>query len=158
MKYEPIDMNEYLRFILHNFSFDNTYQADRVLKKHYETAFEIFDHRTKSTKGLRPWSGMAALDNNLPDKTVVSNLIDEYNDCGVKEVLNMTFLEYINLPKTVAEEIRHKARSIHHKMQHEQQLIQSENERMLKAAASGPPKNSPGANPMGSRQARTKDM
>lgn len=107
-----MDMDSYLKFILFNFSFENIYQADRVLKKHYETVFEIFDHRPKSTKGKRPWSGMAALENNIPEKDPLPNLIDEFYQSGILKVLGMTFLEYIQLPRTVAEGLREDRKSV----------------------------------------------
>ncbi len=149
-------MQEYIRFILHNFSFENTVQADMVLKKHYETVFEIFDHRIKSTQGRRPWSGIAALPNNTPEKNPIANIVDEYYESGIKDILGITFFEYIRIPRTVAEGLCEKTRAIKKRLKDEETESASSSDAILKKLL-GDSNRSPGANPALARSGRHKE-
>lgn len=144
-RYENMDLDAYINFILHNFSFINSFDADKILKKHYETTFEIFDHRPAHQVVKRPMSGMAALPNNTPEKNPISNLVDEYHSLGIKDILGISFFEYMLIPRTLIEDIKEKVNAIKARMEAEQSNSDSATRELLKSLQS--PTKSPGANP-----------
>lgn len=150
-----MDMGAYIDYILHNFSFSTRFHADRVLKMHYETTFEIFDHRPKSQAVFRPLSGMAALPNNTPEKNPIANIVDEYYHSGVKEILGISFLEYLQIPRTLLEDIKEKVKTIKATIEAEQSGSDAAMKELLKGLQSTP--KSPGANPAMARPGKPKD-
>lgn len=136
-------MDAYLQGIIYTFGFDNHYQADRTLKKHYETTFGIFDHRTVSTKGRRPLSGMAALPGNtIGADYITEHLIDSYDKNGIYDVLKMSFREYCLLTPYEMKRINKKCLSI--KTRKEREESNTNNAQLAefnKIAGGKPPKN-----------------
>lgn len=78
----------------------NAVQADRVLKKHYETVFGIYDHRVIPGKVVRPLSGQAALPGNTyDDDRYLSDIIEEYSDAWIYELTKKSLDEYMSLSR-----------------------------------------------------------
>lgn len=108
-----IDRNAYLAGILDNFSFDNWYQADRVLKKHYETTFGIFNHRDPDVRQNRPHAGAAVLPGNICSKSFVAEfLINDYRESGFQDILKMSFTEYCQIPQYLLSEMKESVQKI----------------------------------------------
>lgn len=97
---EPIDLKVYTKFIIREFAFNTWYQADRVLKKHYETIFGIFDHRTTPETAKRPFLGQAALEGNTlgSDEGLILFLTD-YERKGIEAHTKMSFEKYLTLSR-----------------------------------------------------------
>lgn len=98
---------------------------------------------------------MAALPNNTPEKNAIANMVDEYHHCGIKDILGMSFMEYIMLPKTIAEDIREKVKAIKTAIDSEQSSTDAATKKLLDSLAS--PTKSPGANPAMTRPGKPKD-
>lgn len=146
----PIDLDQYLNYILENFRFSSMFQADRVLKKHYETVFGVFDHRPVSTKNLRPLSGQAILEgNDIGENYEFNNLLDQYEDLDIYNYTKLTFSEYCTLSPDQMKQLRVKADARKRRLEAAQHAAAEESQRaanalqnQLKASSS-----SPGANP-----------
>lgn len=82
-------------------------------------------------------------------------MVDEYHHCGIKDILGMSFMEYIMLPKTIAEDIREKVKAIKTAIDSEQSSTDAATKKLLDSLAS--PTKSPGANPAMTRPGKPKD-
>lgn len=95
-----IDLGSYMQYIVESFSFENWVHADRVLKKHYETVFSIYDHRSMKGRAPRPFSGQAALPSNLIDDDIYfRDIIEEYHESGIYDIARMELNEYLFLSR-----------------------------------------------------------
>ena len=77
----------------------------------YETQYGIFDH----TQPLKHKPMSAIEFNPAYDSFKVSPLIDiiaRYEENSISDVLHMTFLEYINLPRHITQLLDEQARAI----------------------------------------------
>lgn len=127
-----IDLTEYINWILANFKFNNYWEADRVLKKHYETVFGIFDHRASQVGSTRPWSGMAHLPGNSLGKYYdIEYLIDKYEENGIWDILHIDFHEYITYPPIKMKELDDKCRTIKDRKAKKKEEEEAEGQRQL---------------------------
>lgn len=93
-------MDEYIRSIVYTFSFKNSYEADRMLKKHYETVFGIFDHRAIKVRKDKPLSGMAVnAGNTIGPDAITRYLLDAYEENHIYDISKLTFREYCALTR-----------------------------------------------------------
>lgn len=131
-------MDDYLQGILRNFKFANWHQADRVLKKHYETTFGVLDHSAETVRRGRPWSGMAALPGNTPGPHYVHRyLIREYHDAGVKDILDMSFEKFIELPPYEMKQVKDECRRIRQQKERDEAAKDAQMKALLSDAKAG---------------------
>ena len=83
-------------------------EAKVLLPMLYETKYGIFDHVRESTKPMASVEYHEAYDTYKD--SLFNDLVYRYEENGIYEVYHMTFLEYINLPKTVTLQLDEQSR------------------------------------------------
>lgn len=86
----------------------NKVEAKMILPMLYETQYGIFDHVKESNKPMASVAYHDAYDTYTD--SLFNDLVYRYEENGIHEVYHMTFLEYINLPKTVTLQLDEQAR------------------------------------------------
>lgn len=86
----------------------NRVEAKMLLPMLYETQYQIFDHVKQSNKPMASVAYHDAYDTYKD--SLFNDLVYRYEENGIHEVYHMTFLEYINLPKTVTLQLDEQAR------------------------------------------------
>lgn len=143
----PIDMDAYINFILENFHYSSMADADRALKMHYETTFGIFDHRSVTLKGKRPWSSQAFHAGCDPGGLYAfEHLIDSFVEHEVKDILNMSWEVYCTLTHDQLKSLHGKLSKIKRVKFEEQEAIRrAEEHRTRTLFTDGAKQQSPGA-------------
>lgn len=137
-------MDEYLQWILENFRFPDRYAADRMLKKHYETTFGIFNHRDPDKVGSRPWVGMACLPGNSPGKNYIyEGLLPEYHRLRIKDILGLTFFDFLELTPAEMKAIRVQCEKISRRKEEEDHQKQTQEDRVFKDISKEKPLTKP---------------
>lgn len=75
-----------------------------VLQDMYETTYKVYNHIGASKK--RPLASVALHESE--DNTHTSSLyeaIETYNDKGIKDIFNLSLIEYLNLPADICIKI-----------------------------------------------------
>ena len=85
-------------------------EAKMILPMLYETKYGIFDHVRASDKPMASVMYHDAYDTYKD--SLFNDLVFRYEENGIFEVYHMTFLEYINLPKTVTLQLDEQARKV----------------------------------------------
>ncbi len=141
-----IDLGSYVQFILENFSFKNWVQADRVLKKHYETVFSIHDHRVMAGKTPRPFAGQAALAGNTLDmEPFYRDIVEEYTESGFFEATKMSILEYLQLSREQRRLLVKICKTIRDQRQQTQEEETQRQQNQINAVLNAKTNPSPGA-------------
>lgn len=141
-------MDAYINFILENFRYDSYPLADRALKMHYETTFNIFDHRASTLKGQRPFSSQAYhAGHDKGPLYYIEYLIDTYNENQVYDFTKMDWATYCQLTPDAMSRLHTKlSERRRRKSEEEEQRAREEERRMQLLLNGGAKQQSPGVN------------
>lgn len=92
--------HEYIQHIIQTFHFKTKNEADRFLKLHYETTFNIIDHRAAFVNSkIEPNAQLRHPGMHVGGYDVIERLLREYEEFRVYEITHMSFLDFCCVPK-----------------------------------------------------------
>lgn len=109
-----MDINAYLQDIITNFKAKSFREADRLLKLNYETVFKIRNHKNHfaETKQL-PEPVCYHLGRSAGGYEVFSKLLKNYERFKIKESSDLSYFEYLEIPKPMMHEFNRTCLEMH---------------------------------------------
>lgn len=120
---KDVDISAYLTDIIDRLFFRTIAEADRYLKLHYETVFQIYDHNSVMARTKRPSSPThyhPGLDRGVDAVSV--ELLTKYHENRIYDIAKMPFTEYIMIPRSRFKLFSNECRRLAEQMDKEKEI------------------------------------